>query len=71
MKGEVCHDAVIQNPGFAGLCPGSAQAAIHDSGLPYASVSYQADGGTNYILAYNHKTNYGRYVVMSESENVY
>ena len=34
-------------------------------------MSYQADGGTNYILAYNHKTNYGRYVVMSESENVY
>ncbi|MBO6290944.1 MAG: hypothetical protein J6N51_01605 [Selenomonas sp.] len=56
---------------LAALLPGGAQAAIQDSGLPYASVSYQADGGTNYILAYNHKTNYGRYVVMSESENVY
>lgn len=56
---------------LAALLPGGAQAAIQDSCLPYASVSYQADGGTNYILAYNHKTNYGRYVVMSESENVY
>jgi len=56
---------------LAALLPGDAQAAIHDSGLPYASVRYQADRGTNYILAYNHKTNYGRYVVMSESENVY